>query len=251
MRHSVFGLELDSIDQAALIEAVLNWVRMGKSGYVIPANLYHAVKLRSDEALRSAFADAGFVVPDGRPLLWMARMRGINLPLVTGSDLLIPLCRAAARERRSVFLFGASFETLAECGRRLSALIEGLQIAGVYSPPFGFEQNADEQALAETIIRGAAPEILFVALSVPKQEIWARQNAAKLNVQAFCVGASLDFVAGTQRRAPLAFRRAGAEWLWRVLREPRRLGMRYASILFWLPFLVAGDLLAAARRRTR
>src|SRR5882757_7803972 len=112
MRHSVFGLELDSIDQAALIEAVLNWVRLGKAGYVIPANLYHAVKLRSDEALRLAFTDAGLVVPDGRPLLWMARLHGIGLPLVTGSDLLIPLCRAAAREQRSVFLFGASFETL-------------------------------------------------------------------------------------------------------------------------------------------
>jgi N-acetylglucosaminyldiphosphoundecaprenol N-acetyl-beta-D-mannosaminyltransferase len=249
MRHSVFGVELDSIDQAALIEAVLNWVRIGKAGYVIPANLHHAVRLRSDEALRSAFADAAFVVPDGRPLLWMARMHGIRLPLVTGSDLLIPLCCAAAREQQSVFLFGASFETLAECGRRLSASIEGLRIAGIYSPPFGFEQNADERELAETVIRGAAPEILLVALSVPKQEIWARQNAAKLNVQAFCVGASLDFVAGTQRRAPLAFRRAGVEWLWRVLTEPRRLGMRSASILFWLPLLVASDLISARRRR--
>jgi N-acetylglucosaminyldiphosphoundecaprenol N-acetyl-beta-D-mannosaminyltransferase len=75
--------------------------------------------------------------PRGRPLLWMARLRGITLQPVVGADLVVPLCRAAAREPLSVFLFATTFETLAECGRRLSSSIEGLHIAGIYSPPFG------------------------------------------------------------------------------------------------------------------
>jgi N-acetylglucosaminyldiphosphoundecaprenol N-acetyl-beta-D-mannosaminyltransferase len=255
LRQNVFGIEVDCIDQAALIIQVLNRVRLGTPGYVVPTNLYHIVKLRSDDGnLRSALADAAFVVPDGRPLLWMGRLRGIAFRLVTGSDLLIPLCHAAAQAKRSVFFFGATFETLAECGRRISASIDGLQIAGVYAPPFGFERDANEQLLADYIIRAAAPDIVFVALGVPKQEIWARDNAAKLNVEAICVGASFDFIAGTQRRAPANIRRMGFEWLWRVLTEPRRLAMRYAAILCWLPVLVGSDLIAtwqARRQRAR
>jgi exopolysaccharide biosynthesis WecB/TagA/CpsF family protein len=196
-------------------------------------------------------ADADFVVPDGRPMLWMARLHGVTLRLVAGSDLVIPLCRAAAREQRSVFLFGATFETLAECGRMLNSSIEGLHIAGVYSPPFGFERDTSMCALAESAIRTAAPDIVFVALGVPKQEIWAQKHATKLDIQAICVGAALDFAAGTQRRAPPIFRRIGFEWLWRALTEPSRLGIRYAMILCWLPFLVGSDLVAAVRRWAR
>jgi N-acetylglucosaminyldiphosphoundecaprenol N-acetyl-beta-D-mannosaminyltransferase len=249
LHANVLGLTLDCIDQTTLISELLNRARSGIPGYVVPVNLYHLVKLRSDDgSLRSAFADAAFVVPDGRPLLWMARLRGIKLHLITGSDFLVPMCQAAAREKRSIFFFGTTFDVLTECARRLRASIDGLEIRGVYSPPFGFEKDPSECQLAEDAINGAAPDIVFVALGVPKQEIWARKNAAKLKIQVICVGASIDFLAGKQRRAPLVVRRMGFEWLWRALSEPRRLGTRYASMLCWLPVLVISDLMSARRR---
>jgi exopolysaccharide biosynthesis WecB/TagA/CpsF family protein len=248
MRPNVFGIEFDPIDPSTLIGEVLKRAQKRQPSYVVPTNLHLVLRYRKDPELRRAFADpTAFVVPDGRPLLWMASLRGIMMPLVTGSDLVIPLCRAAAREELSVFLFGATFATLTECGRRLSS-IEGLRLAGIYSPPFGFEHDAYESELARSIIRAAAPDIVFVALGVPKQEIWAQKYAIELEIQAICVGAGLDFVAGVQRRAPPIFRRIGFEWLWRVLIEPRRLGMRYLTIFCWLPFLVIGDLVAASRR---
>lgn len=248
MRPNVFGIDFDPIDQSALIRKVLKRAHMGKPGYVVPTNLHLVVRLRRDAALRRALADpAALVVPDSRPLLWMAWLRGFAMKLVTGSDLVIPLCRAAALERRSIFLFGTTFETLAECGRRLSCSIEGLHIAGIYSPPFGFERDAIECALATSCIHAAAPDIVFLALGVPKQEIWAQKHATRLSVQAICVGAGLDFVAGAQRRAPPVFRHIGFEWLWRALIEPRRLGIRYLTILCWLPFLVGRELAAIVR----
>jgi exopolysaccharide biosynthesis WecB/TagA/CpsF family protein len=173
------------------------------------------------------------------------------MQLVPGSDLVIPLCRAAAREQLSIFLFGATFATLAGCGRRLRALIPELLIAGIYSPPFGFEPDSTESELAVQIIQAASPDIVFVALGAPKQEIWAQEHASTIQVQAICVGAGLDFVAGTQRRAPAVFRHVGFEWLWRMLSEPRRLAPRYLTILSWLPVLVASDLVAAVRRWAR
>jgi N-acetylglucosaminyldiphosphoundecaprenol N-acetyl-beta-D-mannosaminyltransferase len=167
--------------------------------------------------------------------------------LVTGADLVIPLCRTAAREDLSVFLFGTTFGTLAECGRRLTGSISGLRIAGTYSPPFGFERDAYERELASNIIQAAAPDILFIALGVPKQEIWARDYARKLNCQVICVGAGLDFIAGAQRRAPAVLRQIGFEWLWRAVTEPRRLGIRYLTILCWLPLLLARELVTTVR----
>jgi N-acetylglucosaminyldiphosphoundecaprenol N-acetyl-beta-D-mannosaminyltransferase len=248
MRHSAFGVELDSIHQTAPIEAVLNWVRVGKAGYVIPATLHQAVKLRSDEALRSASADAAFVVPDGRPLLWMTRLRGIRLQFVTGSDLLLPLCRSAAQAKRLVLFLGATFDALMDCARKIRLPIEGLQIVEIYAPLFGFERDSHERTLAEDLIGQAAPDSLFTALGVPKQEIWVDEHAAKLHVHAICVGPSVDFIAAKQRRAPPTLRRTGFEWLRRALAEPRRLGMRCFSIMCWLPVLVSSDLISARRR---
>jgi N-acetylglucosaminyldiphosphoundecaprenol N-acetyl-beta-D-mannosaminyltransferase len=245
----VFGIDFDPLDQNALIGEIVKRARSKKPGYVVPTNLYHATLLARDVSLRRTFDEAASVVPDGRPLLWMARLRGMTMRLITGADLVVPLCRAAAREQLSIFLFGAAFTTLLECGRRLKGSIGELHISGVYSPPVGFETDPGECALAKSVIQAASPDIVLVALGVPKQEIWAQTYTAALNTQVICVGASLDFLAGVQHRAPHLFRRVGFEWLWRALIEPRRLGTRYLRILRCLPALVATDLLASARDR--
>jgi UDP-N-acetyl-D-mannosaminuronic acid transferase (WecB/TagA/CpsF family) len=113
MRANVFGIDIDPIDQKTLIGELVKRARERRPCYVVPTNLHLVLRFRRDAELRLALADpAAFIVPDGRPLLWMAWVRRITMQLVTGSDLVIPLCRAAAREALSVFLFGATFETL-------------------------------------------------------------------------------------------------------------------------------------------
>jgi N-acetylglucosaminyldiphosphoundecaprenol N-acetyl-beta-D-mannosaminyltransferase len=249
LRTSILGIEVDCVDQATLIGVVLDRARLGFPGYILTINLHHLVKLRSDDGnLRSAFAKATYVVPDGRPLLWMARLRGIKLHLITGSDFLVPMCQAAARQKRSVFFFGTTFDALAECARRIHASVNGLDIRGVYSPPFGFERDPHERLLAESAIKAAAPDIVFIALAVPRQEIWTRDNAERLGSQLIPVGAAIDFIAGKQRRAPLAIRRMGFEWLWRALTDPRRLAKRYAIMLCWFPILAISDLMLTRRQ---
>jgi exopolysaccharide biosynthesis WecB/TagA/CpsF family protein len=248
-RHQVFGVAVDSVDQDGAIDAILARAHDDRPGYVVTPNLDHVMKLRSDTAFRDAYRDASLILPDGHPLLWMARLRGKQLHLVTGSDLVVPLCHAASREACSVFLFGTTFEAVTTCARKLYANDNALDIAGVYSPPSGFENDPAQRAQAVDAIKAAAPDVLFVALGAPRQEIWAHHNVTELGCQIVCVGAGLDFVAGTQRRAPLPFRKAGFEWLWRAVTQPRRLALRYVTILCWLPILVVLDLLDAMRRR--
>ena len=247
-RQEVFGVAVDSVDQRGAIGAILERARDDRPGYVVTPNLDHVMKLRSDAEFRNAYRNASLILPDGHPLLWMARLRGKRIHLVTGSDLVVPLCEAASQEARSVFLFGSTFEAVTTCARKLHANDNALDIAGVYAPTSGFENDAEERAEALHAIKAAAPDLLFVALGAPRQEIWAHNNVAELGCQIVCVGAALDFVAGTQRRAPLPFRKLGLEWLWRAATQPRRLGLRYATILCWLPLLVVRDLLDTMRR---
>jgi len=251
-RRIVFGVAVDVISRAEVVEQIMAWCARGEpGGFIATPNLDHVLKLRDSDDLRQAYAKARLVVADGKPLVWMSRLDGgPPLDLVTGSDLIEPVCAAAAREGYSVFLFGTRQHVLERARDRLLASHPGLRIAGLHSPPMGFEKSAAENEIATAILRAAAPDILLLALGSPKQEIWAAQHAAAVGARAtLCIGASLDFIAGETRRAPPAFRRAGAEWLWRAMSEPRRLGGRYARILLAVPRLIIGH--AAQRWRDR
>lgn len=256
LRRSVFGVEVDVVSQEEAVRRVVTWCRNGETGgIVVTPNLDHVVKLRSDEALRRAYTKARLVLADGKPLVWLSRLdRGLPLELVTGSDLIEPVCVAAAREGSTVFLLGSRLEVLQKAATILTVRCPGLQIAGFYSPPMGFDRSQEEVRKALEAVQTAAPDILFVALGSPKQEVWAAEYAGATGAKAIlCIGAGLDFIAGISVRAPAIFRRIGAEWLWRVLSEPRRLGGRYLRIFINLPLLAmrhVSDLRSAGRGRS-
>ena len=253
-RTHVFGVDIDVIDAKGAVARIVGWCRDGARGYVVTANVDHTLILRRDPAFRAAYAGARMVLADGNPLVWASRLPGPGdgprLPeRVAGSDLIRPLCAAAARDGLSVFLLGSTLDTLAGAARRLAAETPALQIAGVYAPPFGFGPDAAENAEIAAFLAGVRPDILLIALGAPKQEIWAHRWIARLEIRiALCVGASLDFIAGTQVRAPRWVRSLGLEWLHRALSQPARLGPRYLRNLIWLPRLIAEQLLANRRR---
>ncbi|MCW8088096.1 WecB/TagA/CpsF family glycosyltransferase [Sabulicella glaciei] len=249
VRRRVFGIEVDLADQAEVVRQVMQWCRTGSGGVVVTPNLDHVVKLETSEPLRRAYERARLVLADGRPLIWMARLDGgPRLNLVTGSDLVEPVCAAAAREGRSIFLFGSRQEVLEKAAATLGQRHPGLRVAGLYAPPMGFDHSEEERRKALEAVRRADPDIVFVALGAPKQEVWATENFEATGAKAIlCIGAGLDFVAGAVARAPTPFRRLGMEWLWRAVSEPRRLGGRYLGIMAKLPRLALHHL-ADARR---
>jgi len=163
--------------------------------------------------------------------VWAARLLGKPLPeRVSGSDLFPGLCKAAAGTGLRIFLLGGREGAAEEAARILEQRYPGLLFAGTYAPPFGFEKDPAENERAIAAVRAAGPDILFVALGAPKQEIWMYENRERLGVPVLVgVGAAFDLVAGMVRRAPKWMRKAGLEWLHRALLEPRRLGRRYAT----------------------
>lgn len=238
-RTRIFGMDIDVVTPEQAVARILRWCETGERHIVVTPNMDHAVALRANDALRAVYDRAGLVLADGMPLVWASRLGGQALPgRVTGSDLIEPLCREGAG--RSIFLFGSTLPTLSAAARRLRRSCPNVEVAGVYAPPFGAAFDEAENDRIIEAVNSLRPDIVLVALGMPKQELWAGRNLHRLDTHAvLCIGAGLDYLAGTVRRAPKLLQRLGFEWLWRAATEPARLGPRYARNIAHLPLLLA------------
>ncbi|RAI03456.1 hypothetical protein DLJ53_02810 [Acuticoccus sediminis] len=238
-KQRLFGVSVAAITFNQAIERIIAWSRTTPARTVVTTNLDHVMKLRSDPLFRLCYEEADLVTADGMPFVWLAKHEGEPLKeRVTGSDLVEPLVAAAAREGRSVFLFGSTMDRLHGAAKILKERYPQLEFRGAYAPPFGFERDPDLHAEVLEILRTARPDIVLVALGAPKQEVWSRAMSHAVRHGVFvCIGGALDFLSGEIRRAPPFMRRTGTEWLWRAFTEPRRLGPRYVKIIWALPSL--------------
>ena len=233
-------------DRAALMAAVQQKLR-ARSGFALATiNLDHLVKLRSSGVFRAAYGAQTMVVADGNPIVWLSRLALKPVCLVPGSDMVLPLARLAALEGVPTALVGSSTESLAAATQHLSSTIPGLNITLQIAPPYGFDPAGP--AAAEILSQLAAAKIglCFIALGAPKQELFAaRGRSLAPDVGFASVGAGLDFLGGSQTRAPAWVRAIAMEWLWRALSSPRRMIPRYAACAAILP----GQIIAAWRQR--
>ncbi len=225
-RARVGRLPIDSVDFGQALDAIEALVRSRSGGMVFTPNVDHVVLAEKDARFRAAYQSVNLSLVDGTLLLWASRLLGWSLPeKVSGSDLLQPLMQRAAQCGFSVYFLGGD-PGVAEAARdRLQEQFPELRVVGCDGSRV--DVDAVDEAIVERIAR-AAPELVLVALGAPKQEVFIFEQRARLG-GAVCVGvgASLDFVAGTRRRAPRWISRIGLEWLYRLLQEPRRLARRY------------------------
>lgn len=231
----------------AVLEARVRARLAQRRGFALATiNLDHLVKLRDNAAFSRAYAEQDFVVADGHPIVWMSRLAGRPVSLMPGSELILPLSRVAANMGVPVALFGSTGEVLQGARRYLQKEVQDLRVAECVSPPMGFDPTgAEAEALLKRIAASGAG-ICFIALGAPKQEelaAFARKVAPEVGFVS--IGAGLDFFAGAQPRAPVWVRQFAMEWLWRLLGDPRRLGLRYLRCMTILP----GQMLRAALLR--
>lgn len=244
-RLSVGGgdVVVNCADRPTLLGAVRDRFRSGRGFSLATLNLDHLVKLRRQPAFRRAYGRQDFVCADGNPVVWLSRLARRPVSLVAGADLVEPLARIAAEEQVAVAFVGATEETLARAGAALAARVPGLRIAARIAPARGFEPEGPEADRVIGELRVSGARLVLLALGAPKQEVFAARAAAALPGMGFAsIGAGLDFLAGSQARAPLWMRRMAMEWLWRVLCEPRRLAGRYLGCALALPGLALGVL---------
>ncbi len=220
-----------------------------RNGFILACmNLDHLVKLRTDEGLRSVYRNPRTqIMADGAPVAALARWQGADVERSPGPDLMIPMCRQAARRGIPVFMFGTREDVLEAGADRLRAECPGLEIRGIEAPPFGYDPRSPEAHAAADRMAQSGAGLVLLGLGSPKQEIFAEQALARHPHLSFlCIGAALDFVTGEQTRAPAILRNNGLEWVWRLATSPRRLGMRYARCAM----LFANLMVARAMGRT-
>ena len=251
-RICLMGVAFDRVDETQAIGAVVAALDAGRGGSLMTVNVDILRQLLQSDSSARLLANAELVVADGMPLVWASRLKGTSLPArVAGSDLVWSLTAECALRGRSVFLLGGTPGAGEAAARRLRECYPGLEIAGCYSPPFGFEKDPAETEHIRRLVRDAAPDLVHVGLGFPKQERLIAQLRTELPSAWFAgVGVSFSFVSGTIARAPDALMRVGLEWMHRLVQEPRRLARRY--LVDDLPF--AARLLAhsiACRLRGR
>ena len=196
--------------------------------YICVTSVHGVIESRKDSVLRAILNEADVVTPDGMPLVWALRSFGAkDQQRVYGPNLMLELCARAESAGHRVFLYGGRPETLDVLCTNLNQRFPNLVIAGRYSPPFRPLTEAEDEEVCAMVER-ARPDLLFVGISTPKQELWMAKHKRRFaGVVMIGVGAAFDFHAGRVRQAPAWMQSRGLEWLFRLCQEPGRLWKRY------------------------
>jgi N-acetylglucosaminyldiphosphoundecaprenol N-acetyl-beta-D-mannosaminyltransferase len=240
----VWGLPLSPLTLAQVADEARALVEARRPSFFITANVHYAMLSHEMPGLRDVNARASFLVADGAPLVWASRWKGRPLPeRVAGSDLIFVLSEMAAQRGYRVFFLGGAEGVADEAARRLAGRYPGLRVVGTESPPYRDPTPEEHDRLIERV-RAASPDILIVASTMPKGELWIATNYERLGVP-LCVnlGAGIDFAAGRIRRAPRRLQVLGLEWAFRLWMEPGRLYSRYARNARFALSMIARDLL--------
>ncbi len=248
-RFSVLGVVFNAMQIPDVILQMRQWiVRRETCRYIAVTGMHGITNARRNAEFKQALADASLVVADGMPVVWIGRFRGYHLPRrVYGPELMLQFCEETAVAGYRHYFLGGAPRVPQQLAVSLQKSCPGITIVGTHSPPFRPCTPEEDTAIIEDINR-AAPDVLWIGLGTPKQEMWMQQHRNQLRVPVVIgVGAAFDFLSSRKRQAPVWMRERGLEWLFRLLQEPLRLWRRYLVGGSEFVFLVALELLGWRR----
>ena len=225
----ILGSRVHLISAMRTVDHIERWiqVRDGCCRQVVVTGFHGLMEAHKNSSIRSILNRAELWVPDGIAPVWLARMHGhSNAVRAPGTEIMREFLKRAEEKRYSSYFYGDTEQTLAALCETVARKYPNHRIAGAYSPPFRPLTTSEETAIMERI-NAAQPDVLWVALGMPKQDIWIHDRLKDLNVPAAIgVGAAFAFVAGTVPRCPEWMGRSGFEWVYRFLKEPGKLWRR-------------------------
>ena len=226
-RFSVLGVHVSALTLDRAVHAICEWVTSRQRQYVCVTGVHGVMESHAARALRHIHNEAGLVTPDGMPLVWIGRHLGRDIGRVYGPDLMAAVCGAPQASHFRHYFYGGGPGVPELLSKRLRDRLPSLAVVGTLSPPFRALSHEEDEEVIRTI-NTAAPDIVWVGLSTPKQERWMADHRARLDAPVLIgVGAAFDFHAGLKPQAPPWMQRSGLEWLFRLATEPRRLWRRY------------------------
>lgn len=227
-KENILGIDVCDVSYEELMKAISHDIEKNNQSFIVAINPEKILKSRKDEQLRSLLNGATYQIADGIGIIYASKLRGGSIKKrVTGIDTMEHLCELATKNDYSIFMYGAKNEILMQAKRNLEAKFKGIKIVGVIN---GYEEDNDKIIKA---INKVKPNIIFVAMGSPKQELWIKDNMDKVDVNIFQgVGGSFDVFSGAVKRAPVAMQKIGLEWFYRLLKDPKRILRQVKLIKF-------------------
>lgn len=224
---NILGVDIAAIDMGWLLDFTEKNIENLSGDYMCVANVHTTVTAHEDDGYCAIQNGGVMAIPDGGPLASVGRKRGHpGMERISGPDYMERMLGMSVKKGYRHYFYGSTEETLEKMQRNLKKRYPGLQIAGMYSPPF-CPMDEKEDAILEREINGASPDFIWVGLGAPKQERWMADHQGRIQGFMVGVGAAFDYLAGNIRRAPGWMQVMNLEWLYRLLQDPKRLFRRY------------------------
>lgn len=227
-RADVLGIGVSAIDMDRAVEIAGEWIAAGRPGYVCVTGVHGVMEAQRDHELRQVLNGSVMTVPDGMPTCWVGQLQGFRgMDRVFGPDFMAAICALSEERGYRHFLYGGQPGVAERLKEALGKRFPKLQIVGVYTPPFRALNTQEEDELLAKV-RSSRPHIVWVGLSTPKQERFMAEYLDRLEAPLLVgVGAAFDYHTGRIRDCAPWMKRAGLQWLHRLLQEPARLWRRY------------------------
>lgn len=224
---NILGVNIAAINMEWLLEYLDKNIDLLHGDYICVSNV-HTTVTSFEEPEYCAVQNGGIMaIPDGGPLSTVGRKRGHqNMQRTTGPSLMGEIFKITAEKGYRHFFYGSKQETLDLLEEKLNEAYPGIQIAGMYSPPFR-PLTDEEDAAVIKMINDAKPDFVWIGLGAPKQENWMAAHQGKIDGLMIGVGAGFDYYAGNIERAPEWMQKSNMEWFYRLIQDPRRLFRRY------------------------
>lgn len=243
----IFGVEIDKLTQVEVVEKIKCFLKEDQTRAIYTPNTEIVMEAKKDERLKQIINDGDIVIPDGIGLIYASRIKKKDLPeRVTGFDVSCEILELANKEGYRLFLLGGADGVAKEASENLIKKYPNIRIAGFQNGFFkgahiGNAGHIEEVKILENINNSEA-DILFVGLGAPKQEIWIDENKNKLNCKLIIGnGGTVDILAGRIERAPDIYQKLGLEWLYRLVKDPKRIKRQMVIPLFILTILFSRE----------
>jgi len=241
-KFSILGVIISAINMDDACSVVKEAVAKRQKKYICVCPVSTIMECQKDNQVLESVNSADLVTPDGMPVVWLGRMLGHkNISRVYGPGLMDEVCAISAKSGFKNYLYGSTQEVLGKLKERLTKKYPNLIISGMFSPPFRKLSDDEDNKIVEEL-NNNAPDIIWVGLGSPKQDLWMHEHRERINAPVLIgVGAAFDFLAGTKLQAPRWISNAGFEWLFRLATEPKRLWRRYlVNNTLFMYFVIVG-----------
>jgi len=237
----LFDLKFSNYTFDEALRKITFLIDSNRKTVVSTPNVDHVIKIRKNQKLKDIYDNTDLILNDSRVLYFASKMLGKPLKdKISGSDLLPALCKVAAQRGYRIFFLGGRDNSAYNAAEKLRETYKSIQIVGTLSPKFGFERDISEVTRIVDEINKSRPEILFIGFGTPKQELFINEHRNIINATLIAgIGASFEFASGLVKRAPKWMQDFALEWLYRLIKEPRRLWKRYlfSNTLFIFLFI--------------